>query len=409
MTAKRAVFSMSTVAATVGNKFHIGQWLLLSDYGEPARRYTVVSWACIASLALVVSIWLPMSALSLDQAALWEVADFLIYGAAAYAFYLIVSYRLRNSEDRVGICLRAALERFALLFRACLLISAIGGAGFVFTYLATATALPMQDAFLARLDAHLGFDWPSFLAAVNDLPFLPDLLGKAYQSTAALTEGVVLWLALRGRGERLAEFLALLCLSSIGLAVGMVLLPAAGAFVYFEPAPQLYDHFAGGREMWPFLDAFNSLRDGSLTKIDLSAIQGVVSFPSFHTMLGIVTTYALRDTRALLIPAVILNGLMIVATLPVGGHYLMDTLTGAAITIAAFHGLNYWCRPTASSREPRALLGANGGFLSGQMTRSHSIRQRLSGLRFGPLGYLFIATAACLAAYVALENLQRQF
>src|ERR1700724_4307275 len=121
----------------------------------------------------------------------------------------------------------------------------------------------------------------------------------------------------------------------------MLLVPAAGAFVYFEPAQQLFDNFAAGREMWPFLDAFNALRDGSLTKINISSVQGVVSFPSFHTMLGIITTYALRDTRALLIPAIVLNGTMIVSTLPVGGHYLADVLVGAAISIPAFPGLRY--------------------------------------------------------------------
>jgi membrane-associated phospholipid phosphatase len=409
ITATRAVFSMSIVTTRDASKFQIGQWLLLSDYGEPASRYMVVSWVSVAILALVVSVWLPFSALSLDQAAWWELADFLIYGTAAYAFYLIISHRLRKHEDRIALCLRWALERLALLFRACLLISAIGGAGFVFTYLATAAALPMQDAFLARLDGHLGFHWPSFLAAVNDLPFVPDLLGKAYQSTAALMEGVVLWLTIRGSGERLAEFLALLCLSSLGLAVGMVLLPAAGAFAYFEPAPQLFDHFAGGREMWPFLDAFNSLRDGSLTKIDLSSIQGVVSFPSFHTMLGIITTYALRDTRALLIPAVMLNGTMIVATLPVGGHYLMDTLTGAAISIAAFHWLQYESRRAALPHQSTAAFGLNGASLSGQMPLSQWFLQRVGRLRIHTLGYLFIATAACLVAYVALENLHAHF
>jgi membrane-associated phospholipid phosphatase len=393
---------MSTVAARNENKFPIGQWLLFSDFGETARRHMVVSWACVAVLALVVSIWLPISALSLDQAGWWELAHFMIYGAAAYAFYQFISHRLRKSEDRVAIFLRAALARVALLFRAGLLISAIGSAGFLFTYLATAAAPQLQDAFLARLDGHLGFHWPSFLAAVNDRPFLPDLLEKAYGSTAALTEGVVLWLAIRGRGERLAEFLALLCLSSLGLAIGMVLLPAAGAFVYFEPAPQLFDHFPSGREMWPFLDAFNSLRDGSLTKIDASTVQGVVTFPSFHTMLGIITTYALRDTRALLIPAAILNGTMIVATLPVGGHYLVDTVTGAAISIAAFHALQYETRRRGSSRDSMALFDR-------QMVWSHSLLQRLSLLRFGPLGYLFIATAACLVAFIALENLPAGF
>src|SRR5262249_4213155 len=202
---------MSTVAVRQENKFHIGQWLLLSDHGDPARRYMIVGWACVASLTLVVSIWLPISALSLDQAAWWQLADFLIYSAAAYAFYRFVSYRLRNSEDHFATFLRAALERFALLFRACLLMIAIASIGVIFSYLATAAAPPLQDAFLAKLDSRLGFHWPTFLAAANDRPLLADLLGKAYGSTAALTEGVVLWLALRGRGERLAEFLALLC------------------------------------------------------------------------------------------------------------------------------------------------------------------------------------------------------
>jgi len=49
-----------------------------------------------------------------------------------------------------------------------------------------------------------------------------------------MTQGVVIWLSVRRFGERLAEFLALLCLCSLGLAVGMLLVPAAGAFVYLN-------------------------------------------------------------------------------------------------------------------------------------------------------------------------------
>ena len=350
---------MLTLTATNENRFQIGQWLLLSDYGELARRNMVTSWVCVAGLALVESIWLPMSTLSIDQAAWSALASSLIYGAAAYTFCLVISHRLRKNEDRVAVFLRAALERFALLFRTCLLIAAIGSVGLIFSYLATSWAPPLKDAFLAKLDGHLGFHWLPFLSAINDRPFLAGLLVKAYESTAPLTQGVVIWLAIRNRGERLSEFLALLCLSSVGLAVGMLLVPAAGAFVYFEPARQLFDNFTAGGEMWPFLDAFNGLRDGSLTKIDFSSVQGVISFPSFHTMLGIITTYALRDTRVLLIPAIILNGTMIVSTLPVGGHYLADVLVGAAISIAAFHGLRYGFGRRASSRQSIAVFGVN--------------------------------------------------
>jgi membrane-associated phospholipid phosphatase len=267
----------------------------------------------------------------------------------------------------------------------------------------------LKDAFLAELDSHLGFHWPSFLSAINDRPFLADLLVKAYASTAALTQGVVIWLSIGGRGERLSEFLALLCLSSLGLAVGMLLAPAAGAFVYFEPARELFDNFTPGRDMWPFLDAFNDLRDGSLTEIDISAVQGVVSFPSFHTMLGIVTTYALRDTRTLFIPAAIINGLMIVATLPVGGHYLVDTLAGAAISIAACHGLRHGFGHRASSRQSIAVFAANRISLGAKPALNLSVMHLLSRLKSGTPEYVFVMIAACLVAYVAMENLRGHF
>jgi membrane-associated phospholipid phosphatase len=279
---------------------------------------------------------------------------------------------------------------------------AIGSVGLIFTYLATSAALPLQDAFLAELDGYLGFHWPSSLRAINDRPWLADLMTRAYGSTAALAQGVVIWLSIRGRGERLAEFLALLCLCSLGLAVGMLLVPAAGAFVYFEPAQQLFDNFAAGREMWPFLDAFNALRDGSLTQINISSVQGVVSFPSFHTMLGIITTYALRDTRALLIPAAIINGAMIVATLPVGGHYLADTLAGAAMAIAAFHGLRYAVGDGALRVQP-AAFGVNGILLTGKQALRHSFVQLVSHGGFFALECSLAATVAYLAIYVVLE------
>jgi hypothetical protein len=346
-------------SATNKKIFQIGQWLIFSDYGELARRNMVTSWGCVAGLALVESIWLPMSALSFDSAQWPATVHSLIYGAAACIFYLVVSHRLRNKQGRIEAFLGAALERFALLFRSLLLITAIGSVGLIFTYLATSSALPLQDSLLAGLDGQLGFHWLSFLSAVNDPPFLAGLLVKAYGSTALLTQGVVIWLSIRGSGERLSEFLALLCLSSLGLAVGMLLVPAAGAFVYFEPARQLFDNFTAGGQMWPFLDAFNGLRDGSLTKIDISSVQGVVSFPSFHTMLGIITTYALRDTRALLIPAIALNGTMIVATLPVGGHYLADVLAAAAICLAAIHWVRHGFGQSTLSRPSLADLSSS--------------------------------------------------
>jgi len=146
------------------NKFRIGYWLMLAEYGEAARRNMIVGWVCAAMLALVEAIWLPRSSMSFDPAIWPALAHSCLWGAAALTFYLVISYRLRHAQDRFGRYLRAALERFSLLFRSCLLIAAIGSVGLIFSYLATAAALPMKDAFLARLDSLLGFHWLSFWA-----------------------------------------------------------------------------------------------------------------------------------------------------------------------------------------------------------------------------------------------------
>ena len=61
----------------------------------------------------------------------------------------------------------------------------------------------------------------------------------------------------------------------------------------------------------------------------------MVQFPSFHTALALLTAYAVRDVPYLARPVLILNLIVIVATLPVGGHHLADIIGGAAITGAA--------------------------------------------------------------------------
>ena len=323
-------------AATDKDKFRIREWLMFADYGARARRNMAVVWSCVAALALVESIWLPLSRLTFDQAAWPTLAHSLIYVAAAYAFYVAVAYRLRGNQDRAAVLLRAALERFALLFRSCIAIFAIGSVGLVFTYLATAAALPLRDAFLASLDTHLGFNWLGFLGAVNDHPLLRQTAGNGLcaaplRSPKGSSSG---WqFAATAKGCRNSG-LAGPGLARAGGRYGAC--SRGGCFCVFCAGANICSsNFAGKGEMWPFLDAFNALRDGSLTRIDLSSVQGVVSFPSFHTMLGILVTYAFRDTRPLFMAAAAINAVMIVSTLPVGGH-LADLIADAIAAVAIY-------------------------------------------------------------------------
>ena len=80
-----------------------------------------------------------------------------------------------------------------------------------------------------------------------------------------------------------------------------------------------------------------AIRTGATTVIDFDAPNSscLVTFPSGHTILAVIMTYALRGSRWTLIPAIIVNGLMVVSTIPHGGHHLIDLVVGAAIAACA--------------------------------------------------------------------------
>lgn len=313
----------------------IGRWLMFSDYGAVAQRHMAIVWSCVLACTLADVIWLQNSRLSFVSSN-WRALGLCSgYCAFAAVFIIFASDRLGTDQRRAAIVLRRVLLLTELLWRVLLPTMALLVAGGILTYLITAASLPLRDNVLADLDHLLGFDWPGFLQVTNSSPFVATVLTKAYNATGLVAQLVVLCLIFQRRGARLAEFMAVLSLTVVAVCIGMWLVPAAGAFAHFSPAPQDYANLSAVGEMWSFGRTFAMLRDGSLAIIDLSNIDGIVSFPSFHTMAGLMTVYAARDTRWLAIPVALLNGTMIVATLPVGGHHLADVLAGAALTMAA--------------------------------------------------------------------------
>ena len=311
------------------------RWLLFSDYGAVAQRHMAIVWSCVLLCIAADVIWLPGSGLSFAPSNWTVLLQGFVSCLLAGAFIAFASHRLSTDARRPAVLLRKALLLTDLLWRTVLPIGALLVAGVMLSYVITAANQPLRDNLLANADHLLGFDWPSFLKATNSSPIIVTLLTTAYQSTGLVTELVLVWLVFQRRGERLAELIAVLSLSTVALCITMWLLPAAGAFSYFRPAPQLFDRFAAYGEMWTFGLTFAMLRDGSLAAFDLSTIDGIVSFPSFHTMLGVMTINAARDTRWLLIPVLVVNATMILATMPVGGHHLTDVLAGAGLTIGA--------------------------------------------------------------------------
>lgn len=203
------------------------------------------------------------------------------------------------------------------------------------SYLGTSLALPLWDARFAALDRALGFDWTAHLAFVTEHRWLELALEVAYHSSLPQVAIVVVALTASGRTERLGRFTLLFAATATVVIVISAIAPAAGAYAWHQPVSSLTAALRDGAAGRWHLDDFFALRDGSLRTIPLGDLQGLVSFPSFHTALALVTLWALRPVRWLTAPAYALNGALILATLSIGGHYLVDVVGGAAVGIGA--------------------------------------------------------------------------
>jgi membrane-associated phospholipid phosphatase len=185
------------------------------------------------------------------------------------------------------------------------------------TYLAAASGYPLVDSALTRLDAILfGFEWNVEANWVANHPTLDWLLQRAYFSLYYQGALVFLVGSVSRPGDRNGEIIWQFCISLVLTCAIFVFTPAFGRVA----------HAGTG-----WLKTLMMIRNGEWTAFDFLHVEGIISFPSFHTTLAILLVYAVRHHRWLLAVLVPLNTLLIVATLSVGGHYLVDLPAGAAV------------------------------------------------------------------------------
>lgn len=327
-------FSGGNVRAALSKQ--MDRWFLLGAYGPRARFHMIAAWITLAGFLAVEALWLPLTRLSLADSSWQSLIRPVLFSAIAFGMCGLISHRLAAATDRVGLALREGAQRVELFTVATLVFALLAAVIVTYCYLGTAAALPLQDAWLARIDRLLGFDWVGFVQFVNSSAVASSLLVEGYRSTPHVLFGTMLWFCVSGQGQRLAEFLALMCLTFIGIAIGMMIWPAEGAYAYYNPPLSIYDNIGAGSGMWHH-DLLMAIRTGATTVIDFDAPNSscLVTFPSGHTILAVIMTYALRGSRWTLIPAIIVNGLMLVSTVPHGGHHLIDLIVGGAIAACA--------------------------------------------------------------------------
>ncbi|MGZ8470352.1 MAG: phosphatase PAP2 family protein [Gemmatirosa sp.] len=261
-----------------------------------ARR---VLWLVLGAVVAIDAVWLPAAGLRLAPRG-------LAIELGAVALLLAIAYVYR----RTG---RSA--RLARLAESGAQLVTFGAALSVLSYLVARTDAPLVDAALLRADRAHGVDWHAWTPAAHPDPRAARLLVRAYDSLIPQVAATVMLLALWRSATRL-----LLRLVATGLATIAVsgMLPAIGMRADAAHVPHLL-----------------ALRADGLGVVDPAHLEGLIAFPSYHAVLAVLVAHALWAVRPLRHVALALNVVMLVATVSVGGHYLVDVLAGCALAIAA--------------------------------------------------------------------------
>jgi hypothetical protein len=196
----------------------------------------------------------------------------------------------------------------------------------IFNYLAIRIGFPLADASFARWSDVFGLGWLDYNTFIMSRPWLAITLHLLYLSSVPQILLAVLALGFTGRLAALLEFVVILSVTSIITVVIGALLPGLGAHhLYGIP-----DLGAAG-----FVPTIIASHDGTMALLDMDKVEGLVVFPSYHTVISLALIAAFWPLKYLRWPGLIVN-VALIAGVPVwGSHFFIDVISGFAVWLVA--------------------------------------------------------------------------
>lgn len=225
---------------------------------------------------------------------------------------------------------RNVAPRSAVALASFLLLTIAGAAAGILSMIGQFFAFPLVDSWLAHADRLAGMESVDVVRAIVSIPFGPRVMAAAYVLSTLFLFLSVFALACLGRAERVWELCAVFSFSILIATVLSFIFPAVGAFVHLGIHEIYGTRLPNGSGVY-HLEAFYALRGAPGVTINPFKLQGLVTFPSFHTSMALMTMAAWRDDRFLRWPMIVWNSLVVISTVPIGGHYLVD-LAGGGLT-----------------------------------------------------------------------------
>jgi hypothetical protein len=250
-------------------------------------------------------------------------------------------YRYIRPDPKLADLLGVVLVLGLILFLGMLISFAAAVLGGRFDY---------RDPWLQSADAAFGFDWAAYIGLISGHPLVADTMKFAYASLVSQFFVVAIALVMASQRRRLKIYI---------LAVGSTLAVTLAIFV-FMPAQA---HQSGA-----LLAALNEMRSSGVHTVSVDKLNGIISFPSYHTQAACLFIWACWRMPYLRWPVLFLNLVLIAATPIDGGHYAADVLAGALIAAATVFLLS--CDRERVLRRMKAAMSAHAALLG---------RPRISG------------------------------
>ncbi len=282
-------------------------------------RDTALKWLVIAAAVLLDAILLRALDLKLDLQSLIRPLGF-----AALLTVVGLYYRWRRESEFV-LCVNALLH--LVLFSSSYTI---------LMYCLAAFNRPLIDPLLVDVDAGLWCHLPAIVNWAKAHPTVEHVLQSAYDTLLPQT-ALIAVLGLVGDRRPLEAFVQRFMISALLTAAVFYAYPAAGPFDAF--GYELSDVQAR------YMAHFEALRGGEMETISLQQAEGLITFPSFHATWAILLALSCWHRRWLFALSAVLNGMVLIATLTTGWHYLADLFAGiivAGAAVAACHWLARW-------------------------------------------------------------------
>ena len=281
----------------------------LSDLGlNRLARGCLIAQAAVLALTVVVYRTYGLSIVFDHETA-------LAVALPGLCFVIWASFLISPGPRRAWITAEAALG--FLLMHAITWIVAPG------QYAALAIGRPFVDETLARADAALGIDVSNILGWVQQQPRVLTVLHWAYRTLSLqILFAIPVMRFLRER-EAMWEFVFHFHFCLIVTLIASALWPVAGPYQWFA--------YTSPVDLERIVAQVNGFHDGTLTVVRWAELDGLISYPSFHTATGLFATWAARKRWWLVVPLAVINSLLILATFMMGIHYLIDTISGALL------------------------------------------------------------------------------